>query len=319
VATWAIRLHCFALAATSSEDISWWLGNIGREPLLTRREVIELSRLYQQGLLPDATRSQQRAGARAKDRLIKGNLRLVVAVARKYRTKATTGAGFLDLLQEGSIGLIRAVELYDITRGYAFATYAYSWIKQGITKSISHHGRTVRIPSGLLDSMRKVRRATAAFQQEHNRQPTMDQLVELTGLRQVIIERGIAAEFVVISADVMLRPGDDSGTSLGETLAAPMPDEDDSEDVPWRLEWAEGALSRPGAHSTAEIDSFLSMLAGVPVSDTPVPGTTEAWRRRRVVRDLHEQAVADGLAEPVEDAWVLARPTARRAVMPSAV
>lgn len=140
----------------SSDPISWYLATIGRIPLLTAAEEIELGnqvqklmQLTQDGVVSEDSqefsskdRRLIRVGQRAKQRMMKANLRLVVSVAKKYQGK---GLELLDLIQEGSLGLERAVEKFDPTRGYKFSTYAFWWIRQSMTRAIACQSRTIRI------------------------------------------------------------------------------------------------------------------------------------------------------------------------------
>ena len=141
----------------SSDPISWYLATIGRIPLLTPAEEIELGNQVQKlmqltedgsiaadsDLFDSKQRRLIRVGQRAKQRMMKANLRLVVSVAKKYQGK---GLELLDLIQEGSLGLERAVEKFDPTRGYKFSTYAFWWIRQSMTRAIACQSRTIRLP-----------------------------------------------------------------------------------------------------------------------------------------------------------------------------
>ena len=149
------------LKRRGNDPISWYLSNIGRVPLLTPAEEIELGNqvqkmmvLTEDGQLNETTKEftpQEKRiikiGRRAKERMMKANLRLVVSVAKKYQGK---GLELLDLVQEGSLGLERAVEKFDPTRGYKFSTYAFWWIRQSMTRAIACQSRTIRLPVHLL-------------------------------------------------------------------------------------------------------------------------------------------------------------------------
>ncbi|MFM7266989.1 MAG: sigma-70 family RNA polymerase sigma factor, partial [Cyanobium sp.] len=139
-------------ARLSADSIGWYLSNIGRVPLLTAAEEIELAHHVQAGKqlqeIPAADLSAQqkrrlRMGQRARDRMMAANLRLVVSVAKKYQNQ---GLELLDLVQEGAIGLERAVDKFDPAMGYKFSTYAYWWIRQGMTRAIDNSARTIRLP-----------------------------------------------------------------------------------------------------------------------------------------------------------------------------
>ena len=153
-----------------NDPISWYLQNIGRVPLLTPAEEIELGNqvqkmmvLTEDGQLNEKTNeftTQQKRtikiGRRAKERMMKANLRLVVSVAKKYQGK---GLELLDLVQEGSLGLERAVEKFDPTRGYKFSTYAFWWIRQSMTRAIACQSRTIRLPVHLSERLASIRKA----------------------------------------------------------------------------------------------------------------------------------------------------------------
>ena len=154
-----------------NDPISWYLSNIGRVPLLTPAEEIELGNQVQKMMLltedgqvneknKEFTLQQKRSikiGRRAKERMMKANLRLVVSVAKKYQGK---GLELLDLVQEGSLGLERAVEKFDPTRGYKFSTYAFWWIRQSMTRAIACQSRTIRLPVHLSERLATIRKVS---------------------------------------------------------------------------------------------------------------------------------------------------------------
>ena len=121
---------------------------------------------------------QQRYDA-AKRELAAGNLRLVVSIAKRYRHR---GLSFLDLIQEGNSGLMRAVDKFEHARGFKFSTYATWWIRQAITRAIADQGRTIRVPVHMVDTMTKLRNASRLFVQRHGREPNLDEMAEITGL-----------------------------------------------------------------------------------------------------------------------------------------
>ena len=151
----------------SSDPISWYLTSIGRVPLLTPAEEIELGnqvqvmmRLVEEDRGEDYSDREKkliRVGRRSKERMMKANLRLVVSVAKKYQGK---GLELLDLIQEGSLGLERAVEKFDPTRGYKFSTYAFWWIRQSMTRAIACQSRTIRLPVHLSERLTAIRKVS---------------------------------------------------------------------------------------------------------------------------------------------------------------
>jgi RNA polymerase primary sigma factor len=146
--------------------MTWYLATIGREPLLTPSEEIELGNQVQKMMELIETKVNEfspqelkaiRVGRRAKDRMIKANLRLVVSIAKKYQGK---GLELLDLIQEGSLGLERAVEKFDPSRGYKFSTYAFWWIRQSMTRAIACQSRTIRLPVHLSERLTTIRKVS---------------------------------------------------------------------------------------------------------------------------------------------------------------
>lgn len=146
-----------------SDPVRMYLKEIGRIPLLTREEEIRLAQEVEAGNLV------------AKRQLADANLRLVVSIAKKYIGRGLT---FLDLIQEGNKGLIRAVEKYDWTKGFKFSTYATWWIRQAITRSIADQARTIRIPVHMVETINKLMRASRKLMQELGREPTPDEIGE---------------------------------------------------------------------------------------------------------------------------------------------
>ena len=173
-----------------AESFQLYLNAIGRYPLLTADQEIELSRKIARLIeLRDADREytakekrEMRVGQRAKDKLINCNLRLVVSVSKKYLGKISrSNIELCDLIQEGCIGLERAAEKYDGTRGYKFSTYAYWWIRQAINRAIDTQSRAIRIPTNQLEKINKLHQFKVQYMQENGRAPTLDEMVEYTG------------------------------------------------------------------------------------------------------------------------------------------
>lgn len=173
-----------------AESFQLYLNQIGRYPLLTAEQEIELSRKIARLIeLRDADgertakeKREMRVGQRAKDKLINCNLRLVVSVSKKYLGKISrSNIELCDLIQEGCIGLERAAEKYDGTRGYKFSTYAYWWIRQAINRAIDTQSRAIRIPTNQLEKINKLHQFKVQYMQENGRAPTLDEMVEYTG------------------------------------------------------------------------------------------------------------------------------------------
>jgi len=154
-----------SLKTTGSADpVRMYLKEIGRIPLLTREEEIRLAQRAEGGDL------------KAKEKLTSSNLRLVVSIAKKYIGRGMT---FLDLIQEGNKGLIRAVEKYDWTKGFKFSTYATWWIRQAITRAIADQARTIRIPVHMVETINKLMRTARKLMQEFGREPTPEEIGEI--------------------------------------------------------------------------------------------------------------------------------------------
>ena len=161
------------------DPVRLYLREIGRIKLLSTSEEIELARMIIQGGTP---------GAIAKRKLVQANLRLVVSIAKKYVGR---GMLFLDLIQEGNLGLIRAAEKFDHERGFKFSTYATWWIRQAITRAIADQARTIRIPVHMVETINKLKKVTRRLAQELSRKPTEEELavemgVSISKLREIV-------------------------------------------------------------------------------------------------------------------------------------
>lgn len=149
--------------STVADSMDMYLNRIGKWPLLSHSDELELARRSTGGDLE------------AKRRLVESNLKLVVSIAKMY---SRSGIPLPDLIQEGNIGLIKAVESYDYTRGFRFSTYAVAWIRQAVTRAIERQGRTIRVPSYVIQSIRKLHRLESDITNEYGREPTIDELAE---------------------------------------------------------------------------------------------------------------------------------------------
>ena len=207
------------------DSLGQYLNDIGRIPLLSPAEEIHLSARIHAGQaiedeIPEAerTRAQQRIviqGKRAKTRMVEGNLRLVVTIAKKYRA---FGLDMLDLIQEGTLGLTRAAEKFDETRGYKFSTYAYWWIRQSITRALDQYSRVIRLPLHLNDMWIKIRRFTSQYERDHNRQPTIAQIAKGTDLEEHRVREVMSAYVPIQSLDKVV-DGDPDKSSLHGLIA----------------------------------------------------------------------------------------------------
>jgi RNA polymerase primary sigma factor len=180
-----------------SEDgdaIGQYLNDIGSRPLLTAEEEHRMS-------------MQIRAGnTHVRQQFVEANLKLVVSVAKRYQGR---GLALEDLIQEGNLGLLRAVEKFDESRGYKFSTYAFWWIRQAITRAIADQGRTIRLPVHLGDKIGRLKGITLRLQQEFGREPTSDELAVHMGISAEKVQELIKASLEPVSLDLPLHEGQD--------------------------------------------------------------------------------------------------------------
>ena len=202
------------LESSLDDPVRMYLREIGRVPLLTAEEEVRLAQRMERGKIERAkieqTRATRRAiedGEEAQRRLTEANLRLVVSVAKKYIGR---GMSLLDLIQEGNIGLIRAVEKFDYTKGYKFSTYATWWIRQAITRAIADQARTIRIPVHMVETINRLIRISRRLLQDLGREPTSEEIAE-----QMEITADKVREIIKVSQEPV-------------SLETPIGEEDDS-------------------------------------------------------------------------------------------
>tara|TARA_Y100001970_G_scaffold294351_1_gene451267 strand:- start:7981 stop:9009 length:1029 start_codon:yes stop_codon:yes gene_type:complete len=209
-----------------SDSIGYYLSSIGRVPLLTAAEEIELAhhvqnmkKLLEVPLEERNSRHKNkiRMGKRARDRMMAANLRLVVSVAKKYQNQ---GLELLDLVQEGAIGLERAVDKFDPAMGYKFSTYAYWWIRQGMTRAIDNSARTIRLPIHISEKLSKMRRVSRELSHKLGRQPNRTELAYEMGIEAKDLEDLVAQSAPCASLDAHAR-GEEDRSTLGELIPDP--------------------------------------------------------------------------------------------------
>ncbi len=212
----------------NDSGLNRYLQEIGRIPLLTPQQEVELAGKIENG------------DAAARERMINANLRLVVTIARDY---VNLGLPLLDLISEGNIGLTKAVERFDPTKGAKLSTYAMWWIKQSIKRALANQSKTIRLPVHLVDKLAKVRRVSVQMSDELGREPTDDELGE---------ELGIAPEKVARLKSIGIRPasldapiGDDDSTQFGESVG---------DDAQTPFEWLRDKNLR------GEVDGLIAVL-----------------------------------------------------------
>jgi RNA polymerase primary sigma factor len=200
---------------TRDSAVRQYLREIGQYPLLTREEEVELTRRARQGDL------------QANERMIICNLRLVANLAKEY---AGRGLELMDLIEEGNLGLLHAVERFDPERGVRFSTYATWWIRRALRRAVYSSARTIRIPTYVVEMVARAKQAQSILRSELGHEPTMDQVTErldLSGARAVLLQRGLAAEILSIDAEQVSDSQVD--TSLAAILKSPdatRPDEE---------------------------------------------------------------------------------------------
>jgi RNA polymerase primary sigma factor len=190
----------------SSEALDKYLVEIGREPLISIDEEIELAQKIKKG---------GREGERAKDKLVKANLRFVVSVAKQYQHQ---GLSLTDLIDEGNIGLVKAAEKFDETRGFKFISYAVWWIRQSILQAIAEQSRIVRLPLNQVGALSKINNEISKFEQEHLRKPSVQELSSITNIDEEKIDQSIKADNHHMSIDAPFQEGEDN--SLADVMAS---------------------------------------------------------------------------------------------------
>jgi RNA polymerase primary sigma factor len=190
------------VAAMTTDSLQLFLNEAGRYPLLSAAEEVELAKAIERG------------DKLAKDRMVNSNLRLVVSIAKKYQGH---GLPLIDLIQEGIIGLIRAVEKFDWRRGFKFSTYATWWIRQAVQRGVANKSRTIRIPVHIVERGQKIARAERELVLQLERAPTDAEVAEKSKLNVKHVKEARAAARTVASLDKPI--GDDSDTAFGDLVA----------------------------------------------------------------------------------------------------
>ncbi len=225
-------------AIDSDDSISLYFREVGSVPLLTREEEVALAQRIERGREADrALRAsnargperrrlerERRDGQAAWEHLVRANSRLVISLAKKYRGQ---GVPFLDLIQEGNVGLMKAADKFDYRRGYKFSTYATWWIRQAVTRALANQGRTIRVPVHMSDRIRKLFAIAQALEQDLGRRPTPAELAERMALPEDKVREMLRAAAHNLSLEKPV--GEDQDSELGhfiEDVLAPDPLED---------------------------------------------------------------------------------------------
>jgi RNA polymerase primary sigma factor len=205
------------LESSLDDPVRMYLREIGRVPLLTAEEEVKLAQRMERGkaelLKPNPNRRIVEDGEEAQRRLTEANLRLVVSVAKKYIGR---GMSLLDLIQEGNIGLIRAVEKFDYTKGYKFSTYATWWIRQAITRAIADQARTIRIPVHMVETINRLIRISRRLLQDLGREPTSEEIAEQMEISAEKVREIIKVSQEPVSLETPI--GEEEDSHLGDFI-----------------------------------------------------------------------------------------------------
>lgn len=203
-----IDLESATYDEVADDSVKLYLREIGKIPLLTSEEEFELAQKIINGT--------EKEKKKAKDKMAESNMRLVVSIAKRYSGR---GLDFLDLIQEGNTGLLRAVEKFDPDKGFKFSTYATWWIRQAITRAIADQARTIRIPVHMVETINKVLRTQRRLTQELNREPTTEEIAKAMGMESEKIEYVMKIKQDIASLDASVgRDGEDDDSSLGDFI-----------------------------------------------------------------------------------------------------
>jgi RNA polymerase primary sigma factor len=266
------------VAEATSDSLQLFLRDISQRPLLTAAEEVALAKRIEKG------------DTGAKNRMIESNLRLVVSNAKRYRG---LGLPFLDLIQEGIIGLIRAVEKFDYRRGFKFSTYATWWIRQAMQRALQQQSRTIRIPVHVGQELSRVRAAERRLSAELGRDPTPEEVAKAVGLTVEQLEELRAAERIPVSLEA--RVGADGDTELGALLPQEGPTPFDELEVELAETSIRKALDRLDARGRQVIELRFGLDGNEPLPLREVAKrmglSAEGVRKleRRALRTLAEE------------------------------
>lgn len=253
-----------AITSRNSEVLDRYLTEIAREPMLTPEEEVQLAQTVHKG---------GREGERARDTLVRANLRFVVSVAKQYQHQ---GISLIDLINEGNMGLVKAAEKFDETRGFKFISYAVWWIRQSIMEALAVKSRIVRVPLNQVGIAGKVNRATEQFLQEHGRVPSTHELATMTGIDEELVISAFEANGRSTSIDAPISEDDDN--SLADTLSS----DDDSAR-------SDSSLDRES------MNLFISDLLKEVLNDREQRIITESFGIGRMEKSLEEIADEMGM------------------------
>lgn len=257
-----------------TQSLDKYLHAISREPQLTADEEVELARRIKEG------------DSDALDTLVRSNLRFVVSVAKQYHNK---GVELLDLISEGNLGLIKAAEKFDETRGFKFISYAVWWIRQAIQQAIPEQSRVVRLPQNRLGEISKVRKAMMDFEQEFLRQPSNDELAEMLGMSVEKVADALSHNALSLSLDAPFGGEEDDGCLLDVVSSsdAPKPDESLSRNESLAIE-----IKRVLSQLEEREREVLQKSFGIGCNEMTLEEIAEEYNlTRERVRQIKEKAV----------------------------
>ena len=235
------------------DGIRWYLQQAGRVPMLTPSEEITLGNQVKAYMelrdLKEQTREQKkiiRRGIKAKERMFNANLRLVVHISKKYSEAALSSMTLLDLIQEGNIGLSRAIEKYDPARGYKFSTYAYWWVRQAVGRSICISDRVIRLPLNAIAVQKKVAQFAEQFKEDHARPPTIEECSDFCKIRPVTMRAYLEHTPKVSSLDRMASDNSkiyDDSTILDLIVSNDLVKQQEQMEIDFGIDQLEGLLA----------------------------------------------------------------------------
>jgi RNA polymerase primary sigma factor len=273
-----------AVAAATTDALQLFLNEAARYPLLTAAEEVELAKRIERG------------DPEAKERMINSNLRLVVSIAKRYQGH---GLSLLDLIQEGIIGLIRAVEKFDWRRGYKFSTYATWWIRQAVQRGVANKSRTIRIPVHIVERQQKMARAERALTAKLERAPTDEEVASAAKLPLKHVREVRAAARAVASLDRPLGEGND--TAFGDLIPSDAGDVSEEVEVSLREE----TLRRALAELSDREQEVVKLRYGLNGDGDP-KSLEEIGRRLGITRERVRQIESQALARLAEKREVAA-------------
>jgi RNA polymerase primary sigma factor len=261
-------------AATTQDPLKLYVRQIGDGPLLTPAEERELARRKDEG------------DEAAKRRLIESNLRLVMSITRNY---VNSGVPLLDLIQEGNLGLIRAVEKFDYKMGYKLSTYATWWIRQAVTRAIADQGRTIRLPVHVVDQVRRVMRARRILTQKLNREPLIEEIAKESGFEVKRVRELLDLVEDPVSLETPVGDGDSMYGDMIEDVNSERPDESLAEML--RSAELQSALAQLSERMRHVLELRFGLTGAVPKTLEEVGAELGVTRER--VRQLESRALRE--------------------------